>query len=118
MTEEKKRALAGAGVQVEDALQRLMNNEALLERLLQKFAEDGTYPALVRAVEAHDAEQALQAAHTFKGICGNLSMHRLFDLAGRQVLLFRQNNREAAEAVMPEITLAYNAVIAAISFGC
>ena len=38
MTDEGKAALTAAGVQVEEALNRFMGNEALLERLLKKVS--------------------------------------------------------------------------------
>lgn len=57
-----------------------MGNEALLERFLKKFPQDENYQKLCAAMEASDWEAALTAAHTLKGICGNLSIAPLFDL--------------------------------------
>ena len=46
MTSFCKQQLADAGMDVADALERLMGSEALLERLLKKFLEDENYQKL------------------------------------------------------------------------
>ena len=46
MTDTRRARLTAAGIDVDDALQRMMGSEALLERLLGKFPEDGNYAAL------------------------------------------------------------------------
>ena len=43
MTEESKRRLVEAGIDVDDALARLMQNEGLLSRLLSAFLQDGNF---------------------------------------------------------------------------
>lgn len=43
MEQEIKEALIKSGVNLEDALKRLMNNEKLLERLLIKFKADTNF---------------------------------------------------------------------------
>lgn len=43
MDENKKRLLEAAGVDIEDALSRFMNNEALMIRMLLRFAEDKNF---------------------------------------------------------------------------
>ena len=56
-----KTNLTAAGVDVEAAVSRLMGNEALLERLLRKFATDANFAALKAAVKDGNREQALAA---------------------------------------------------------
>ena len=43
MTEEAKKKLEEGGVNVEEAMQRFMNNDKLLERFLIKFVSDESY---------------------------------------------------------------------------
>ena len=114
MQEEIKTCLREAGVDVEGALERLMGSEALLERFLKKFPADPNYAGLVSAVERGDHEAALTAAHTLKGMCGNLSMTALFDLLTRQVALFPAEDWAGAAGLMPEISAAYARVTGAI----
>ena len=54
MTADEKQKLEAGGVNVEEAMQRFMNNEKLLERFLKKFVVDGSYNDLVKAIEEKD----------------------------------------------------------------
>lgn len=115
MTSEKVARLAGAGIDVTDALNRFMGNEGLLERFLNKFLSDQNFKKLGEAIAAGDNESALLASHTLKGVCGNLSMTTLSELLTRQVKAYRDGNHDLAESMMPEITSAYDKVVSAIS---
>ena len=110
MEMEMRSQLQQGGVDVDSALERLMGSEALLERFLKKFLDDPTYASLVQAFQAGEAEQALTASHTLKGMCGNLSMNDLARLFTRQVELLRAQDYDGAAAMMPEIGQAYDRV--------
>ena len=114
MTPERREQLEAAGIDVASALERMMGSEALLERLLGKFLDDPQYPALRAALEAGDAAQAVSAAHTLKGVCGNLSMTDLYGLFTRQVDTLRAGDLSLARSMMAEIAPAYERVIGAI----
>ncbi|WP_302779980.1 Hpt domain-containing protein [Intestinimonas butyriciproducens] len=109
----KKEQLTAAGVDVHGALERFMGNEALLERMLQRFTGDANYAQLL-AADKRDTEEALRAAHTLKGMTGNLSMTALCPLFTRQVELLRAGDPDGAYAMLPEITLAYERIVGAI----
>ena len=91
-----------------------MGSVALLERLLGKFLDDPQYPALRAALEAGDMERAVSAAHTLKGVCGNLSMTGLYGLFTRQVDALRAGDLPLAQGIMEEIAPVYEQVTAAI----
>ena len=110
----RRERLAAAGVDVEDALARFLGSEAMLERFWGKFLEDQNYARLEEAVRDQDWTAALAASHTLKGMCGNLSLRRLFLLFTRQVAAFRSGDYEAAAAQMEEIAGAYEAAVSAI----
>ena len=57
-----------------------MGNEALYTKMLKKFLNDGTFASLTKAVSENDGKIALEASHTLKGICGNLSIDTLYEL--------------------------------------
>ena len=111
MTQERKQALLEAGIAVENALERCMGNEMLLERLLDKFAEDKTYAELLQAMSEKNQALAVRAAHTLKGVCGNLSMERLYHLLEKQVEVLRRNDWDSAKELMPAITQAYQTLV-------
>ena len=115
MTDTRRARLTAAGIDVDDALQRMMGSEALLERLLGKFLEDENYQKLCTALDEKRQEDAVAASHTLKGVCGNLSMPALFSLFTRQVEALRAGDWTAAAALMEEIRPAYARAREAIS---
>ena len=114
MTNGKKEILTAAGIQADEALERLMGSEALLERFLKKFLQDKSYEELVSAIEGQELERAFRAAHTLKGVCGNLSMTSLFSLFTAQVEALRRGDMDEAARLMAEIAPAWEAAAAAI----
>lgn len=108
------RILMDVGIDAESALNRMMGSEALLERLFRRFLEDGNFSALSAAIEAGDREGALTASHTLKGMCGNLSMDRLYSLFSGQVDLMRAGDWEEAVNLMPRIREAYDEAVSAV----
>ena len=87
MEPARKSRLEEIGIDVDSVLDRFMGNEGILTRFLKKFLDDANYEKLKDAVEKGDAEAALTASHTLKGVSGNLSMNRLYELTTRQVQL-------------------------------
>lgn len=106
--------LDAAGLDTADALARLMGSEALLGRLLGKFAADENCARLVAAAEKDDADAALEAAHALKGVSGNLSMVRVHELTTRACELIRAGDWPAARGLADELGSAYSSVKAAI----
>ena len=114
MTQERRTRLEAAGIDVAEALERMMGSEALLERLLGKFLEDRNFQALQDALERGDSEGAVSASHALKGVCGNLSMTRLHQCFTDQVAALRRGDLDGARAMMERIAPAYEAVRSAI----
>ena len=114
MNPTDKQMLADAGIDVDGALERFMGSEALLVRFLGKFPADPNFSALEAALAAGDCDGAFTAAHTLKGVCGNLSMTALFDEVSHQTELLRAGDLAGAAAMMPALTARYQAVCRAI----
>lgn len=114
MDAARKARLQAGGIEVDSALERMMGSEALLERFLGKFLADPNYDRLCRAVADRDEAAALTAAHTLKGVCGNLSMTALFETLTAQVAEFRAGDWAAAAGRMPTVTRAYQQAVRAI----
>lgn len=79
MNESTKNALLSLGMNLDETLARLANNEGLLLRLLGKFSADTSFQTLEKAVAEGDMEEGFRAAHTLKGVAGNLGLGGLFD---------------------------------------
>lgn len=71
-----------------DAENRLMK-ESLVKKFIAMFLEDGSFDQLCRAMEEGNRQDAFRAAHTLKGICGNLSLTKLYASASRLTELLR-----------------------------
>ncbi len=97
-----------AGVNVPELLKRLMGNEKLVSMFIKKFLEDKNFAGLTEAIASGDAKQAEITSHTLKGMCGNLSVTRLYQLFTEQVRLIREGDMLSATAMMDEITEEYN----------
>ena len=114
MDDHAKVLLENGGVDVQSLLDRCMGSEPLLLRLLNKFPADAPYTRLSSAMEAKDATAALEASHTLKGVCGNLSLTRLFALLDKQVQALRAGDMAGAQELMPHIAQAHATALRAI----
>ena len=114
MTDENKRRLMEAGIDVDDALVRLMQNEGLFLRFLRAFLQDGNFARLQEALAKGDVSSAFAAAHTLKGVAGNLSLRDLFARVSEVVECLRSGDLGAAAEKMPAVEAAYRAVVVAI----
>ncbi len=96
-----------AGIDVQEMLDRFMNNKALVRMIIGKFLEDKTYAQLKAAIEQGDMKAAEFACHSLKGVSGNLSQKKLFALMQEQLRLFRAGAHTQAVDMMDQITPEY-----------
>lgn len=115
MEQEKKALLEQAGIDVEEAAARFMNNDGLMMRFLLKFPQDQNFENLRRALAAGDAEGAFKAAHTLKGVAGNLSLKEVYAQAAILSDTLRGGDLVTAAAQMPPLEAAYRRVVDALA---
>ena len=115
MTDEVRSILTDAGMDVESALMRFMNNEGMLEKFLKKFKNDPSYKELIEACERKDVEAGFKAAHTLKGVAANFSFETLRAAVSDQTEEFRAGNLEPGVTLMDKVTTEYEKVVAAIT---
>ena len=72
-------ALKKFGANTDDGLSRCMGNEAFYFKLIGKVIEDKNFQALEEAVAAKDMEKAFEAAHSLKGVLGNLALTPIYE---------------------------------------
>lgn len=111
MNQEK---LMQAGVEYAEGVQRFAGNTALYEKFLRKFPEDPTFSELKAAIAAKDTETAFRAAHTLKGMAGNLSLRRFTAQVSRLTEVLRDGDLEQAAALYPLAETEYSAVLEAL----
>lgn len=92
-------------------LNRFSGNRALMERFIRKFSQDQTYTELCEAKRADNADGMLRAAHTLKGITGNLGMDSLYRLCSRMVEDLRAGHMEHLEERFASIQQEYERII-------
>lgn len=111
MNENVSKALAASGIDVEDAMDRMDNDEELFKSLALKYLQNTNFVALEAAMESKDYEAAYTAAHTLKGVSGNLSFSSLYKDAAAITEALKQGEINAAEAMLPDVKKAHQAVI-------
>ena len=84
----------------EDAIRRLMNDE-LIKRFVLKFRDSNPYPELLDAYRSHDVVRVFEAAHSMKGVVGNLSLSKLYEVASNLCEVTRYKNVFDEEEVGP-----------------
>ena len=110
----KMTQLEAAGIDVKEALGRFMDNEALMLRFLLRFPSDENFSRLKQAMQARDAAQAFEAAHTLKGVTGNLSMKEFYGQVSGLVEHLRGGDMDAAALDMPALERTYDRLLAAL----
>jgi HPt (histidine-containing phosphotransfer) domain-containing protein len=111
--------MADVYVNETEGLQRVMNNKKLYARVLKKFKTDTNLDALTTAIAAQDYTQAEIAAHTIKGIAGNLSFTELFNqlqTLDKQLKTKLANPAEAAvtPAMLVSLQVCFQSTLTAI----
>jgi HPt (histidine-containing phosphotransfer) domain-containing protein len=103
--------LTEAGIDVKQGIGRVGGNEALYQKLLRKFLQEGTYSALLESIEQENWPAAAEKIHTLKGLAANLSMEAL-----REDSIRAEQNLKAGLAPenMASLTANYQKVIGAI----
>ena len=66
------------GANVEEGLERCMNNEDFYIKLVTKVLSEDKFEQLKAEFDANETENAFKIAHDLKGVLGNLSLTPLF----------------------------------------
>lgn len=86
--------LRTAGADMDGAMNRLMNDEALYATCFNYFMEDPSFAALGEALRTKDYTAAFEASHALKGVAGNLGLTQLYQLSGQLVEPLRHGQPE------------------------
>lgn len=79
------------GGDYEQAL-RVLRMDKLIDKHIRKLAKNGVVEQLLAAGESMDATQLFEAAHAAKGVCGNLGLKTLSDMASEIAEEYRPGN--------------------------
>lgn len=100
-------ALKEAGADTDGALRRFSGNIGLYQKILRMFPEDETYGQIESALQANDWAALMTAAHTLKGVAGNLGLTSLFDACSVTVSLLRMERYGEATVACEKLRRAY-----------
>lgn len=96
-----------------DASSRLIN-ESMVTRFVKKFPSDPSMHELLEAVAAGDIQTSFRAAHTLKGVCGNLAFTRLFQAAWNLTEQLRPLDMPADPVLLEQLKEEYQLTLNAI----
>lgn len=90
--------------------------EKLINRFIVRFLDDTSCVRLQEAWAAGDERATFEAAHAAKGVCANLSLVKLADIASKITEALREGNEALraqtdVDALVSELTVAYNNTI-------
>lgn len=102
------------GADVNDAMQRFMNNASLYEKMLKKLPATIEANPVMEFIDAGDIATAIEKAHTLKGVLGNLSVTPLYKAYTEIVDLLRQGNPDKAKEILEGCLPTQEKVIACI----
>lgn len=91
------------GVNVDEALDRMMGNASLYERVLGKFLALIDNSAVSPDFDGNDYADIIEKAHAIKGATGNLSLTPLHKAYDEIVTLLRADKPEEAREVLKNI---------------
>lgn len=103
------------GADIENSLGRFMDNEALYTKFIMKFLENTEMEALTEALDKEDYENAITAAHTLKGVAGNLGLTPLFENYAAIVNDMRAGRYDGISELFVRIKKKYDEVCRIIS---
>ncbi len=76
MTPDDLRAF---GADVDTGMARCMDNEAFYLKLVNSVKQEKKFDVLEESIAAGDLDAAFEAAHSLKGVLGNLSLTPLYE---------------------------------------
>ena len=97
---EFKKILEAYGADYETTLERFMGNEQLYLKILNMLFKDENLHKLGEAIGSGDMTSAFEAAHTLKGVAGNLGLTPLYNAVCVLVEPLRAGEQRADYQVM------------------
>ncbi|MGM9590921.1 MAG: Hpt domain-containing protein [Faecousia sp.] len=98
-------------------VEKRLSSENIVKRFITKFLDDGSFSQLCIALEEGNRHKAFHAAHTLKGVSGNLSLSRLYSSVSQLAELLRSEAEVIPAGVyslFEEVTQDYQLTVSAI----
>lgn len=106
--ENIKKKMESYGMDYETTINRFMGNEGLYVRMLGLLPKDDSMKKLELALDSGNLAEAFEAAHSLKGVSGNLGLNFLYDAVSEIVEPLRcEENRSDYPLLFETIKNAY-----------
>ena len=105
-------ALRACGANTEEGLGRCMKNEAFYLRLVNMALDDAGFGKLADAVAAGDKTAAFEAAHSLKGVMGNLALTPVYAPVSEMTELLRASADADYQGYLDKILAARDRLLA------
>ncbi len=115
MKMENRSELKDVGINLETGLERFVGNESLFIDFLKKFPYDSSYNKMAAELNKKSCEEAYKAAHTLKGVAGNLSLDRLYKRMIPLVEALRKGKLEEANSLYGAVKESYDEIVEALN---
>ena len=102
------------GMNYGETLERFAGNEAMLKKYLKLFPADEHYTNLEIAVTALDEKGTLSAAHTLKGLAGNLGLNDIYKSSSAICDAVRADEFHKVAPLFEELTPRYRLAVEVI----
>ena len=103
------------GGNYDEVVGRLRTDERV-QKFLMLFMKDTSFQDLQHGIETGNVEEAFRAAHTLKGVCGNLSISRLGESSTALCEYLRENRviDDKVQSMLKTVDADYELTISSI----
>lgn len=111
MLDTQVEKLLSLNVNIDETLERFVNNENLYFKCLGKFIDDNNYQTLKKAIEDKSVVDAFEAAHALKGVAANLGLSDLYKEVAVITEVFRSQSLDYDSDNLARIDIEYEKAI-------
>ena len=117
MKDTARTVLTEAGINVDTALKRFLDDEEMYFEFLNSFV-DTLMSRLKQAVQNGSVDDAFEVAHALKGLCANLSIDSMSKMIVPMVEILRGRSMEGIQEDFKGLSQTYENVCTAITKVC
>lgn len=92
-----------------------MKTDDRICKFLKMFLQDKSYETLLQTMSEEKVKEAFLAAHTLKGVVGNMSFQELSEASVDITEALRSENMENAKVLLPRVIKEYEKVKAGLN---
>ncbi len=102
--------LKAYGADMDGAMSRFLDDEELYASCFVSFLDDPCFSALGHALETGNYTEAFDAAHTLKGVAGNMGLSPIYDSICNLVTPLRSNDYTNLQPLYAEVMAQYQSL--------